>query len=75
MQASDTAIADDDDEVVAMIKELLDTRIRPAVRDDGGDIVYKGFDVDSGTVYLKMQVCTNKAPCVSLTTTRAVTCL
>lgn len=56
MQASDTAIDEDDDEVVAMIKELLDTRIRPAVRDDGGDIVYKGFDVDSGTVYLKMQV-------------------
>lgn len=56
MQASDTAISADDDEVVAMIKELLDTRIRPAVRDDGGDIVYKGFDPDSGTVYLKMQV-------------------
>lgn len=59
MQASDTAISADDDEVVAMIKELLDTRIRPAVRDDGGDIVYKGFDPDSGTVYLKMQVGTH----------------
>ena len=33
----------DDDEVVAMIKELLETRIRPAVREDGGDIEYKGF--------------------------------
>jgi hypothetical protein len=39
-----------------MIKELLETRIRPAVQEDGGDIVYKGFDVDSGTVTLKMMV-------------------
>lgn len=34
----------DDSEIVAMIKELLETRIRPAVQDDGGDIEYKGFD-------------------------------
>ena len=34
----------DDSETVAMIKELLETRIRPAVQDDGGDIVYRGFD-------------------------------
>lgn len=34
----------DDDEIVAMIKELLETRIRPAVQDDGGDIEYRGFD-------------------------------
>ena len=33
----------DDDEVVAMIKELLETRIRPAVREDGGDIEFRGF--------------------------------
>lgn len=31
----------DDDEVVAMIKELLETRIRPSVQEDGGDIFYK----------------------------------
>ena len=30
----------DDDETVALIKELLDTRIRPTVQEDGGDIVY-----------------------------------
>jgi len=30
-----------DDETVAMIKELLDTRIRPTVQEDGGDIIYK----------------------------------
>jgi Fe-S cluster biogenesis protein NfuA len=39
-----------------MIKELLETRIRPAVQEDGGDIVYRGFDPDSGTVTLKMMV-------------------
>jgi hypothetical protein len=37
---SDTAIDPDDDETVIMIKELLDTRIRPTVQEDGGDIVY-----------------------------------
>ncbi|KAA8592361.1 hypothetical protein FQN60_017816 [Etheostoma spectabile] len=49
----DTAPSDDDDEVVAMIKELLDTRIRPTVQEDGGDVVYRGF-VD-GVVKLKLQ--------------------
>lgn len=34
------AIDPDDDETVLMIKELLDTRIRPTVQEDGGDIVY-----------------------------------
>ena len=53
--ASDTAISDDDDEVVACIKELLETRIRPALQDDGGDIVYKGFNPDTGVVTLKLQ--------------------
>ncbi|KAM0913204.1 hypothetical protein ACQ4PT_012314 [Festuca glaucescens] len=42
--AKDTAIHEDDSEIVAMIKELLETRIRPAVQDDGGDIEYRGFD-------------------------------
>jgi hypothetical protein len=41
LAASDTAIHPDDSEVVAMIKELLETRVRPAVQEDGGDIVYK----------------------------------
>ena len=39
--AQDTEILDTDDEVVAMIKELLDTRIRPSVQEDGGDISYR----------------------------------
>ena len=36
------------DEIVCMIKELLDTRIRPTVMEDGGDIRYMGFDHDTG---------------------------
>ncbi|XP_069124699.1 NFU1 iron-sulfur cluster scaffold homolog, mitochondrial-like [Argopecten irradians] len=51
--SSDTAIDDDDDETVLMIKELLDTRIRPTVQEDGGDIVYMGFE--DGIVKLKLQ--------------------
>jgi Fe-S cluster biogenesis protein NfuA len=43
----------DDDEVVAQIKDLLETRIRPAVAQDGGDIVYHDFR--DGVVYLQMQ--------------------
>jgi hypothetical protein len=38
VQSQDTKILPEDDEVVAMIKELLETRIRPAVQEDGGDI-------------------------------------
>ena len=38
---SNTAIHEDDSEVVAMIKELLETRIRPAVQEDGGDIQFQ----------------------------------
>ncbi|WP_022683936.1 NifU family protein [Sphingobium bisphenolivorans] len=47
--------ADDpeDAEIVAQIRELIDTRVRPAVANDGGDIIYRGFD--KGTVYLRMQ--------------------
>jgi Fe-S cluster biogenesis protein NfuA len=40
-------------EVVSQIKELIDTRVRPAVAQDGGDIIYKGFK--EGTVYLHMR--------------------
>ncbi len=45
---------EEDNETVAMIKELLNTRIRPTVQEDGGDIVYKGFQ--DGVVKLKLQV-------------------
>ncbi|KAL6305623.1 HIRA-interacting protein 5 [Sparassis latifolia] len=42
----DTLILDTDSETVAMIKELLDTRVRPAIMEDGGDIEYRGFTDD-----------------------------
>lgn len=47
-------IAEDDDETVMMIKELLDTRIRPTVQEDGGDITFVSFN--DGVVQLRMQV-------------------
>jgi Fe-S cluster biogenesis protein NfuA len=51
---SDTAILDDDPEAVKMIKELLDTRIRPAIQEDGGDVEYRGFTPE-GIVHLKLK--------------------
>lgn len=42
-----------DADIVAQIRDLLDTRIRPAVANDGGDIVYRGFQ--RGIVYLHMR--------------------
>jgi Fe-S cluster biogenesis protein NfuA len=42
-----------DGEIVAQIKDLLDTRVRPAVAGDGGDIVFRGFR--DGVVRLRMQ--------------------
>ena len=39
--------------IVKKVKELLDTRVRPAVAQDGGDIVFYGFE--KGVVYLHMQ--------------------
>ena len=50
---AEAAVAAEDQEVVAQIKELLDTRVRPAVAQDGGDIVFQGYD--KGVVFLHMQ--------------------
>jgi Fe-S cluster biogenesis protein NfuA len=57
--AAGIAIADEDfadnpedAEIIAQIRDLIETRVRPAVARDGGDIVYRGFD--RGTVYLAM---------------------
>lgn len=44
--------SEDDDDIVCMIKELLDTRIRPTVQEDGGDVIFKGFE--NGVVKLKL---------------------
>lgn len=62
-----TAIMPEDDEVVAMIKELLETRIRPAVQDDGGDVLFQEFNQETGTVKLKMVGACSGCPSSSLT--------
>ncbi|KAL4260972.1 NifU family protein [Pleurotus pulmonarius] len=51
----DTKILDTDSETVAMIKELLETRVRPAIMEDGGDIEYRGFNEESGVVSVKLK--------------------
>jgi len=45
----------EDSEVVAQIKDLIETRVRPAVAQDGGDIIFRGFDEASGIVFLHMR--------------------
>ncbi|KAF2667148.1 HIRA-interacting protein 5 [Microthyrium microscopicum] len=52
-EADSLAYNENDSEVVGMIKELLETRIRPAIQDDGGDIEFRGFE--NGQVYLKLR--------------------
>lgn len=55
----------EDGEIVQQIKELLDTRVRPAVAQDGGDITFHGFD--RGIVYLHMQGACAGCPSSTLT--------
>ncbi|SMC50483.1 Fe-S cluster biogenesis protein NfuA, 4Fe-4S-binding domain [Novosphingobium sp. B1] len=51
----DANFSDDpaDADVIDQIKDLIETRVRPAVANDGGDIIYRGFR--EGVVYLQMQ--------------------
>ncbi|MEC8135051.1 MAG: NifU family protein [Pseudomonadota bacterium] len=54
--ATDTgahATGEEESEVVSQIKELIETRVRPAVAQDGGDIVFQGFD--EGVVFLQLR--------------------
>ena len=54
--AADSAVMEarqEDEEVVSQIRELLETRVRPAVAQDGGDIIF--HDYEDGVVYLHMQ--------------------
>ena len=55
----------EDSDIVNQIKELLDTRVRPAVAQDGGDITFHGFD--RGIVYLHMQGACAGCPSSTLT--------
>ncbi|MBW4093304.1 MAG: NifU family protein [Proteobacteria bacterium] len=58
-------IAPEDEEIVAQIRELLDTRVRPAVAGDGGDIVFRGYR--EGVVKLHMQGSCSGCPSSSAT--------
>ena len=55
----------EDEALVAQIKDLLDTRVRPAVAQDGGDIVFEGFD--HGIVYLQMHGACSGCPSSTMT--------
>ena len=59
------AVAPEDQEVVDQIKDLLDTRVRPAVAGDGGDIVFRGYR--DGVVRLHMQGACSGCPSSSAT--------
>lgn len=65
--APDDEIVDDPEqaEVVAQIRELIETRVRPAVAQDGGDIVYRGFQ--EGTVFLALQGACSGCPSSTMT--------
>ena len=52
---AEESYSESDSEVVAQIKELIETRVRPAVAQDGGDIVFKSFDGGSGVVSLQLK--------------------
>jgi Fe-S cluster biogenesis protein NfuA len=59
-------------EIVAEIKELIATRVRPAVANDGGDIIFKRFDVDTGIVHLTMRGACSGCPSSTLTLKQGV---
>jgi len=63
----ESAYGDDpeDAEIVEQIRDLIDTRVRPAVANDGGDIVYRGFQ--RGTVFLSMHGACSGCPSSSAT--------
>ena len=69
-QAAPEGAAAEDDEIVAQIKELLETRVRPAVAQDGGDIVYKGYR--EGHLYLSMHGACSGCPSSTVTLKRGI---
>ena len=60
----------EDGEIVSQIKELLDTRVRPAVAQDGGDITFQGYE--QGVVFLNMQGACAGCPSSTVTLKRGV---
>lgn len=68
--AADEYFEPEDAEIVSKVKELLDTRVRPAVAGDGGDIVFRGYK--DGVVYLKMKGACSGCPSSTATLKRGV---
>ena len=66
-RAPDTAPHEDDSETVAMIKELIETRVRPAVQEDGGDIEFVSFGEDDGVVVVRMRGACSGCPSSAVT--------
>lgn len=68
----DDTFGDDpqDAEIVAQIRDLIDTRVRPAVANDGGDIVYRGYK--DGKVFLAMQGACSGCPSSTITLKRGI---
>ncbi len=60
-------LASDDSEIVKQIKELIETRVRPAVAMDGGDIIFRSFDEHSGVVQLELHGSCSGCPSSSAT--------
>ena len=65
IQGEQNVARDGEDETVRRIRELIDTRVRPAVAQDGGDIVFQGFE--RGIVYLHMHGACSGCPSSTMT--------
>lgn len=63
--ADEAEASGEDDELVRQIRELIDTRVRPAVAQDGGDIIFRGFE--RGVVYLHMRGACSGCPSSQIT--------
>ena len=68
----DTVYEGETAEIVAEIKELIATRVRPAVANDGGDIIFKRFDAETGIVHLTMRGACSGCPSSTLTLKQGV---
>ena len=70
--AADEMFDDDpgDADIIDQIKELIETRVRPAVAQDGGDIVYRGYK--DGKLYLAMQGACSGCPSSTVTLKRGI---
>ncbi|MCD6035154.1 MAG: NifU family protein [Rickettsiales bacterium] len=66
-QKSKSAVSEDDTPLVKQLKELIETRVRPAVAQDGGDIVFHGFDEKTGVVQLEMHGSCSGCPSSTVT--------